>query len=203
MINQFRRTQVVSAMLAKAADARSDVTLKKILVPVEDEQVGEMLVSWLEKNPESARCDLMLVHIVEPKWWTDMPYSGAAAVLMTDAHEEALANGKEMLLALSSRLAKSHPGVRISWQVLAASLEGKSISQVAIDWIADCILLFAKPKNGVRLFGGGGLIKQIIKSARCDVQVVQSVDLQSMPEQVARDQEPSILSEMQYQTGRT
>jgi hypothetical protein len=202
MNNQFGRTQVVSEMLAKAVDARSNVMLKKILVPVKNEQTAEMLVGWLEKNPESAQCDLMLVHLVEPKWWTDMPYSGAAALLMTDEHEEALANGKELLMALSSRLAKHHPGVRTSWQVLAASVEGQSISQVAIDWIADRILLFAKPQKGKRLFGGG-LIKQIKKSARCDVQVIQSLDTQLSPDQVVREQEQTVLPEMQYQTGRT
>lgn len=184
---------------ALIAIGKPGTKLKKFLVPVADNEIGEMLIAWLAANPQLASCELMLVNLVEPTWWNDQPYSGAAAVLMIDAHEEMLIERKEMLLSVVKRIKKQFPEVRTSWQVLADWLEGETISRFAKEWLTDCILVFAKPKADLRLFGGDRLIKQIRKSANCIVQVVQPKDIELNVELSKDEQRIPAMQDEQFQ----
>lgn len=171
LTNEFRLQSTPLGHRSRAPKAKNS----RILVPLGGEQQAAMLIEWLSGNYEPAVREVILLHMLEPRWWSDTPYSAVRALRMLQADQELLYEREFMLRSCAEELQGRFPSVRISWQVRAGRLCGAEIAAAARQTNADCILVFTRLFRPFRLIGGSYLIREIINSADSVVQVFQAV----------------------------
>lgn len=174
LTSEFRLQSTSLGRLSRAPKAKNS----RILVPLGGEQQAAMLVEWLSANFEPAMREMILLHVLEPSWWSDTPYSAVRALRMLKADQELLCEREFMLRSCAEELQGRFPSVRVSWQVRAGRLCGDEIAAAARQTNSDCILVFTRLSKPFRLIGGSYLIREIINSADSVVQVFQAVKQQ-------------------------
>lgn len=151
----------------------------KLLVPVKDKQCIERLCAWLSANPQVWNAEVMLVHVLEPNWFNDIPYSPLSAMRLLDQQDQVTAEVQREFDALTARVQKRFPDSLISAFVITkVSDTGTAIVDVAKAWHVNCILIFCGSKSPIRELLCGRLSTRILRSASCAVQVIQSPDEQ-------------------------
>ncbi len=173
MPNWSREFLLLTASGATSGPTALSVRKTKILVPLAGVEQVRMLADWLIGNPQLSGCDILLLHIVEPKLWQDPPFSAVRALGMLEAHEELLCAKRKMLSTHAEELQSRFPRIRISWQVRSDRLTGAAIVAAASSCDATNILVFTESPRALRLLGGSRLTREIINSADSVVQVVQ------------------------------
>lgn len=147
----------------------------KLLVPVKDGRCIERLSAWLSANPQVWNAEIMLVHVLEPNWFNDIPYSPLNALQLLDHQEKVTAEVQREFDALTGSVRKRYSDLSISAYVITKTFDtGTAITDLARKWGASCILVFCNSMSPMRKFVGGRLSCQILRSANCVVQVIQS-----------------------------
>ncbi|MBY0546471.1 MAG: universal stress protein [Candidatus Obscuribacterales bacterium] len=151
----------------------------KLLVPVKDKQCVERFCAWLSANPQAWNAEVMLVHVLEPNWFNDIPYSPLSAMRLLDQQDQVTAEVQREFDALTGSVQKRFPDSLISALVVTkVSDTGTAIVDVAKEWHANCILMFCSSKSPIRELLCGRLSTRILRSASCAVQVIQRPDEQ-------------------------
>lgn len=147
----------------------------RLLVPVAQSECGERLAVWLQSNPQLSKCDILLVHVIEPEWRTNIPFSGLQAQHFVETHSEFVSDKHSMLCSIVVDLQKQFPEMYITGQIRSELVNGAAFAKAAKEWQADSVIVFSTRKTS-RLFGHQDslLVRNIMSCAECTVQVIQT-----------------------------
>ncbi len=147
----------------------------KLLVPVKGSQSICRLTTWLSANPQVWNAELRLIHVLEPQWLNDIPYSPLQALRRLDEQDRVIAEVQREFNALAVTVQNQFSNSLISAHVVnGISDPGAIIVDFADRWHVNCILIFRSHQGPIREFLRGRLISRILRSATCAVQVIQS-----------------------------
>jgi hypothetical protein len=147
----------------------------KLLVPVRNKECGERVAAWLRGNSHLTKCQLMLVHVADPQW-TDVPQSGFQAMQMIQDYNLDLRCKQQMLLGVASMLQTAFPDIRVAYTIRHSTDKAGAITELAREWNADCIMVFAQPKRILPFLFDNRLTRNIMARADRTVQVIQKAE---------------------------
>ncbi len=151
----------------------------RYLLPIRNEDCYKHLVEWLADNGSLSACQFLLLHVVEPDWWSDIPQSGSQALHLLDKHKTNVDWKALSLQAMTHTLSSKFPSMHFLSMVSSGPVSGAHIAQIAGQWQADHIVLFTDRQRGFRPFGTNRLIKQILDTAPCAVHIQRPAPAQT------------------------
>ena len=121
---------------------------QKLLIVIREPDCCDSFLQWLRLNRQE-HIHIMLLGVVEPQWLTDIPYSGAQALMMIEEHGSRAREMKRLLLSFAKELQSQFPNVKVSWQVSSEDAAANVFDAVNRDWKPTAVMLFPKPKKGL------------------------------------------------------
>lgn len=150
------------------APARTGITFKQILVPVDFSDCSLNALSYASVLAQKFQAKLILLHVVEPAAYPQNYPAGTVA--LDKANQNLLSAAGERLLKI--RLRTSAQGLAAETLVRMGRAQSE-ISDTAIATGADLIVMGTHGYNGLKQVLLGGTAERVVRQSHCPVLTVR------------------------------
>jgi nucleotide-binding universal stress UspA family protein len=147
---------------------------QKLLVPIDVCVDTRWLFEWLRSNEPASSAHMILVHVVEPEWISDIPQSVPQARFCLERHARIMEQRQWALNATCARLRKHFTDLQVSGLVLTGDSIGDVIVEQANQLRVSSIILIRDAQQSVSPFARSRRIcERIVQRANQVVLIVQ------------------------------
>lgn len=144
----------------------------RILVPIEDQQFGDLIVAFLKKSFWAPETIFLLMHVRNP---THLDQFKETEIAYTQMLDKAAADENERATALvggfASQIKAAHPHVQVLKDVVAGFPKDE-IVKCAENWPADLIVMGSHGRNAIQRLFLGSCSLSVLGTGSCPVLIV-------------------------------
>lgn len=141
--------------------------IKRILVPVDFSTHSLGALDYAAELAKPFKAELMVLHVVEPIYYTVPDFTGGAAASMVTVIEQQRQTARSELIRLEQRYAKRRIKLRTLLQTGVAAYE--SIAASAKKLKADMIVMATHGRTGLTHLLMGSVAEHVVRAAPCPV----------------------------------
>jgi nucleotide-binding universal stress UspA family protein len=143
------------------------MTIKRILVPVDFSPHSVSALDYAAQFAKPFKAELMLLHVVEPIYYTVPDFTGGAAASMATVIEEQRQSARSELIRIERDCTKRRIKVRTLLQTGVAAYQ--AIVSSAKRLKADMIIMATHGRTGLTHLLMGSVAEHVVRAAPCPV----------------------------------
>jgi nucleotide-binding universal stress UspA family protein len=154
----------------RATEDRSDVSIRKILVPVDGSEFSLNAAKYAIRIAKDENAQLLCIHIITPR----VPYGYSTSIPTSDNSHADIKDEVESWLNKIRQIAENEGLQALKTDVL---VDVKSVSESILNYSAneniDLIVIGTKGRTGLKRFLMGSVANAVIQHAHCHVLLVR------------------------------
>jgi nucleotide-binding universal stress UspA family protein len=154
----------------RATEDRSDVSIRKILVPVDGSEFSLNAAKYAIRIAKDENAQLLCIHIITPR----VPYGYSTSIPTSDNSHADIKDEVESWLYKIRQIAENEGLQALKTDVL---VDVKSVSESILNYSAneniDLIVIGTKGRTGLKRFLMGSVANAVIQHAHCHVLLVR------------------------------
>jgi len=145
--------------------------IKRILVPVDFSAHSLQALDYAVELSKPFKASLMLIHVIEPIYYTVPDFAGGAAGALAGVLDEQRRAAKEQLLRLEQRYAQRRVRLRA---LLQTGMAYQAIADTAKQLRVDLIVMATHGRTGLTHLLMGSVAERVVRAASCPVLTLRS-----------------------------
>lgn len=141
--------------------------IKRILVPVDFSAHSFAALDYAAELAKPFKAELMVLHVIEPVYYTVPDFTGGAAASMVSLVEQQRQSARAELIRLEQRYAKRRIKLRTLLQTGIAAYE--AIAGSAKKLKADMVVMATHGRSGLTHLLMGSVAEHVVRASPCPV----------------------------------